>query len=119
MSPGTSSTDWYKVTFAADECGTKAAILRNDFETLFTINGSPNGAALFSAISREHQLFYFAPGAVALARGLIERFDGVPSPAPDEHEDTLVLLIGQPTSINVVWKRGKRLSYLDQIVGRW
>ena len=46
MTPPTSTSQWYKVVIPAGECGTKAAILQNDFQTLYTINGAPNGAAL-------------------------------------------------------------------------
>ena len=43
MTPPTSTSQWYKVVIPAGGCGTKAAILQNDFQTLYTINGAPNG----------------------------------------------------------------------------
>lgn len=48
MTPPNSASPWYRVSILSGESGTKAAILQNDFETLYTINGTPNGAAMFA-----------------------------------------------------------------------
>jgi hypothetical protein len=67
---------WFKVTLPPAERGTKAAILQNDFETLYTINATPKDAALFATRGSEHSSFYFSPGAVAIARGLLGQILG-------------------------------------------
>jgi len=96
MTQPTSASSWYRVSLSAAECGTKAAILRNDFETLYTINGTPNGAALFTSRDEESRTshFYFSPGAVAIARGLIQHFSGEACSRPI-HEDSPELLVGR------------------------
>ena len=38
MSPETSTAQWFTVTVPAAECGTKARILQNGFEALYTVN---------------------------------------------------------------------------------
>jgi hypothetical protein len=61
-------------------------------------------AALFTITSPEHSSFYFSPGAVTIARGLIQHFGGVPSAPPSEQEHSLVLLVGHPATIAVLSK---------------
>lgn len=53
-------------------------MLQNDFETLFTINNAPRDAALFGSKDGEHCFFYFSPGAVAIAHGLISTSEVCP-----------------------------------------
>jgi hypothetical protein len=44
-------------------------------ESLFNINGTPNGAPLFSSHDeRDNPVLYFSPGAVAFAHRLIQHF---------------------------------------------
>jgi hypothetical protein len=123
MSPETSTAQWFTVTVPAAECGTKARILQNDFEALYTVNRAPNDAALFTITSLEHSSFYFSPGAVTIARGLIQQFGGVPSAPPSEQEHSLVLLVGHPAAITVLSKmaadpRPRPQRMLDRFLGR-
>lgn len=95
---------WYKVRLPATEHGPQAKILENDFETLFNINSTPNGAALFSSHDEEGQehVFYFSPGAVAIARGLIKHFAGEPCEVPVADADNPKLLVGRPDERDVL-----------------
>jgi hypothetical protein len=92
MNQATNAPQWYQVTIPAAECGIKAKRLQNDFEILFTINDTPNGAALFTRHDEnaENQHFYFSPGAVAIARGLIQYFSGKPCGTPLANATLLV-----------------------------
>jgi hypothetical protein len=124
MTPLNSTSRWYRVSIAAAECGTKAAILQNDFETLYSINGAPNGAALFRSEKQESEnsIFYFSPGAVAIARGLIQHFSGEPCEAPS-NADNPTLLVGHTGEREVLIKstdspKSKSKRKLDQILGR-
>jgi hypothetical protein len=123
MSPETSTAQWFTVTVPAAECGTKARILQNDFEALYTVNRAPKDAALFTITSPEHSSFFFSPGAVTIARGLIQQFGGVPSAPPSEHEHSLVLLVGLPATISVLSKMAARprprpQRTLNRLLGR-
>jgi hypothetical protein len=113
------------VTIAAAECGTKGAILQNDFETLFTINGKPSGAALFTSPDEEDgsQSFYFSPGAVAIARGLIEHFSGQPSSPPAADMKNPKLLVGRSDERDVLLsaagaQKPRAKSKFERILGR-
>lgn len=124
MTPPISASQWYRVTVPAAECSTKAAILQNDFETLYTINGAPNGAALFTGRDEksENSIFYFSPGAVAIARGLIQHFSGEPCSVPSD-ADSPILLVGRTGEREVLLKstdspKSKSKRKLDQILGR-
>lgn len=124
MTPPNSASQWYRVIIRAAECGTKAAILQNDFETLYTINGAPNGAAMFSSEEQVsgNSLFYFSPGAVAIARGLIQHFSGEPCSVPS-HADRPILLVGRAGEREVLLKstdsqKPKSRGKLDQILRR-
>lgn len=114
---------WYKVTIPAASCGTKAVILQNDFETLFTINGTPNGAAMFRSHGDQNDLFYFSPGAVAIALGLIQHFSGQPCPPPVGDGESPKLLVGHPDERDILLKSepspkpGVRRK-LNKILGR-
>jgi hypothetical protein len=119
-----SASQWYRVSIAAVECGTKAAILQNDFETLYTINGAPNGAAMFGTQDEKAgaSIFYFSPGAVAIAHGLIQHFSGEPCEAPSS-ADNLTLLIGHAGEREVLLRstdrpKSKSKRKLDRILGR-
>lgn len=118
-----STPQWYSVTIPAAECGTRAAILKNDFETLYTINGTPNGAALFTSHGNESELFYFSPGAVAIAGGLIQHFSGQPCSAPVEDAGKPLLLVGHADERDILLRSAEnpkpRLRRkIDQILGR-
>jgi hypothetical protein len=93
-----STGQWYKVTMRAADCGMhgKAKTMQDAFEALFEINGTPNGAALFSSHDEhfEQYYFYFSPGAAEIARSLVDAYSGVPCAAPIRDEHTPVLLVG-------------------------
>jgi hypothetical protein len=117
------ASQWFKVTLPGAECTTKGKILQNDFETLYTINATPKDAALFGSKDVEHCFFYFSPGAVAIASGLIQHFGGVPFPAPAEDEHSPLLLVGHADALEMLSKSPKNLKsrpkrVLDQILGR-
>jgi hypothetical protein len=125
MSRAINTPQWYRVTVPAAQCGTQAQILQNDFETLFTINGAPNGAALFTSHDAQcqNQFFYFSPGAVAIARGLIQHFAGQPCPPPVSDSENLKLLVGRTAERDVLLKSDDALKprakrKLDRILGR-
>jgi hypothetical protein len=99
------TSEWLKVTLSASECATKGRILQNDFENLFNINGAPKGVALFASKNFEQQFFYFSPGAVAIARGLIQHFGGTPSLPPTEDEYAPFLLVGHPDAAKLLSER--------------
>jgi hypothetical protein len=108
MTQRTITPQWFKVTLPAGECDTRGRALQNDFETLFTINDTPKNAALFGSKDVEHCFFHFSPGAVAIARGLIQHFGGVPSPPPFEDERTPLLLVGHADALEMLSKETKR-----------
>jgi hypothetical protein len=125
MSAPTNTSQWYRVTLPAAECGTKAAILQNDFETLYKLNGAPNGAALFTSREEESKTshFYFSPGAVAIARGLIQHFSGEACSPPMADADIPKLLVGRNDERDILLssgapkKRGAK-GKLDRFLGR-
>jgi hypothetical protein len=117
------TAQWFKVTLPATECGIGGRALQNDFETLFTINDTPKDAALFGSKDVEHCFFYFSPGAVAIARGLIQHFGGVPSPPPFEDKYTPLLLVGHADALEMLWKETESLKprpkrVIDRILRR-
>jgi hypothetical protein len=95
---------WFRVSLPAAEYQTKGKILQNDFESLFELNGAPNDAALFAAKDFDHYFFYFSPGAVAIARGLIQHFGGVPFLPPSEDKYTPFLLVGHADAAKLLSK---------------
>ena len=68
------------------------------------MNGAPKNAALFGGKKVRHCFYYFSPGAVAIAHGLIQHFRGVPSLAPSEEECTALLLVGHPDPLQMLSK---------------
>jgi hypothetical protein len=110
MSQASSTSEWYRVTIPVAECETKAQILQNDFETLFTINDTPNGAALFTSRDEnaENQHFYFSPGAVVIALGLIQHFSGQHCEAPVAQAQSLKLLVGRAEERDVLLKKADK-----------
>lgn len=86
---------------------TQGKSLQNDFETLFEINDTPNGAALFTLRGEEEHVFYFSPGAVAIARGLIQHFSGKPCPAPVMEGNNPVLLVGHRDEREILLRSAK------------
>ena len=124
MNPATSTAQWYKVSIPAAERSTQGKTLQNDFETLFAINRAPNGAALFTSRGEEEHVFYFSPGAVAIARGLIQHFSGGPCPAPVMEGNNPVLLVGHRGARDILLKSAKNTlkpglrRKLDQMLGR-
>src|SRR5258708_5813860 len=77
---------WYKVTLPSEESGLagKAETLQNAFADLWSANKGPKDAAMFSQNSENlKDIFcYFSPGAMRIARTLIESYGAVPCPAP-------------------------------------
>ena len=124
MTRKTNALNWCKVAIRAEDGEGEARILQNDFETLFVINGSPQGAALFvipDSKSRD-RVFYFSPKAVAIARGLVQHFLGEPCPPPDATADSsLVLLVGHAHERELLLKgvRGLKLrEKVDRVLGQ-
>ena len=109
---------WYRVRVPAAECGTGGRALQNDFERLFTKNGAPKNAALFGSKEVEHHSYYFSPGAVAIAGGLIQHFGGVPSPPPNEDECTPLLLVGHAGSLKMLSKDAESDKTRPQVHSR-
>jgi hypothetical protein len=107
MTQRTITPQWFKVTLPAGECDTGGRAIRNDFETLFTINDTPKNAALFGSKDVEHYCFYFSPGAVAIAGGLIQHFGGVPSHRLRTNTH-LWLLVGHADALEMLSKETKR-----------
>src|SRR6478609_7691352 len=95
-----SASGWYRVTMPASDCTThgKARTMQDAFYALFAMNGYPHKAALF--VSRDNRFqnyhFYFSPGAVEIARALIEGYSAEPCLAPVREEYRPVLLVGDP-----------------------
>ena len=79
------------MTLPVAERSARGNTLQNDFETLCATNGTPNGAALITSpvSASDGDSFYFSPGAVAIARGLIQHFSGEPClvPVASQRED--------------------------------
>lgn len=81
------ANDWYKVTMPAKEAGIggKMMELENAFGEFLVRRGTeyPDAAMLgdHSEDFEEHH-FYFSPQAIVIAKPLIERYGGVPSPPP-------------------------------------
>jgi hypothetical protein len=126
MNETISTVQWYKVMVPAAERNSRGKTIQNDFETLYSINGTPNGAALFScpATAPDSDCFYFSPGAVAIARGLIQHFSGEPCPPPLAEGDNPVLLVGHREERDLLLRSAKNSPKsgvrrkLDQILGR-
>lgn len=86
---------WYKVTMTdADITAHRYTKLQRDFEALFMAALGPRDAAMFSNSDPvlDHQ-FYFSPGAVRIAKTLIEINGGVPCQSPSASE--VDLLVGE------------------------
>lgn len=97
---------WYKVTLPMNECGVggKDAELQNAFTSLFIAQAGPHDAAMFTKNDEDEDfkrcILYFSPGAVRIAQALIERFGGVPCPAPKELD--LIFLVGDDRARNML-----------------
>ena len=61
----------------------------------------------FGSKDVEHCFFYFSPGAVAIAGGLIQHFGGLSSPPPFENEHTPLLLVGHADALEMLSKETK------------
>jgi hypothetical protein len=127
MNPAASTEQWYRVIVPAAERNTRAKTIQDDFQTLYSINGTPNGAALFTcpATASGCDSLYFSPGAVAIARGLILHFSGEPCPPPVAEGDNPVLLVGHRDDERDLLLRSAENSLksgvrrkLDRILGR-
>ncbi len=77
---------WYKVTLPFAEAGIagKAMALQNAFGELLIASGGVRDAAMFSNRDENYEwcFYYFSPGAVRLAKPLIDAYGGVTCPAP-------------------------------------
>jgi hypothetical protein len=110
MNETISTAQWYKVMVPAAERNSRGKTIQNDFETLYSINGTPNGAALFTCPAKESDsdCFYFSPGAVAIARGLIKHFSGEPCPPPVAEGNNPVLLVGHCDERDILLKECRK-----------
>jgi hypothetical protein len=110
MNPAISTAQWYKVIVPVAERNGRGKTIQNDFETLYSINGTPNGAALFTCPAKESDsdCFYFSPGAVAIARGLIKHFSGEPCPPPVAEGNNPVLLVGHCDERDILLKECRK-----------
>jgi hypothetical protein len=66
--------------------------LQKAFETLFLANQWPSGAAMFASVDTLAHQFYFSPGAVEIARDLLDGYAGKECAQPQVSD--LVLLVG-------------------------
>lgn len=86
---------WYKVTFGPKDLnlGGKARSLRRLFEQVFIAKHAPRDAAMFTNCDDNVEIYcyYFSPGAVAIAKRLIENHDGVTCLPPKRNEVALVV----------------------------
>jgi hypothetical protein len=77
---------WYKATLPFAECGIagKGQKLQDAFAEVFIMNAGPWDAAMFSQRSDDFtkMFYYFTPGALRIARSLIEALGIVPCPVP-------------------------------------
>ena len=87
---------WYRVTLPYSEAGMagKGRLLQDAFEVSFMSDHAPADAALFTRRSDdfENVFYYFTPGAVRIAKGMIDSLRGVACSAP-EYDDQIALLV--------------------------
>ncbi|MGA9472150.1 MAG: hypothetical protein WBV36_06785 [Terriglobales bacterium] len=86
-------TTWYKVTFPYGQSAAMANSLQLAFEKIWMSEGAPRNAALFAShgSSHEDEFIYFSPAAVAIAKSVVDEFNGV-SCSPPAHDGTILLI---------------------------
>jgi hypothetical protein len=94
-------SSWYKATFSKGEHASKGGQLQTAFERLFLDAFAPRDAAMFTTEGpetpdRRPYSYFFSPGAVHVARTLIEAYGGRPCDAPPRKG--LTLLVGHDDS---------------------
>jgi hypothetical protein len=94
-----SKMPWYRVGLSTTEVAAeKYAKLQTTFDILFKASSSPEDAAMFESNNPKY-IYYFSPGAVAIAMPLISAYSGVECSAPSEANVTL--LIGHDTKRSI------------------
>jgi hypothetical protein len=88
------NTGWEKIAFPSDKEATEIGhvILRGEFDAVFTIAGSPRDAVLGTNQFGE---FLFSPGAVRIAKNLLESYGAVKCAAPKEVELNILICNGR------------------------
>jgi hypothetical protein len=75
---------WYKIEFSRnDVIAGKHMTLLQEVRGIFSVNGCPKDAAMFT--NSDHSFpayFFFSPGAVRIAKAPIARYAGVSCEAP-------------------------------------
>jgi hypothetical protein len=88
---------WYKVTIPFEDAGFlgPGKSLRDAFEAMFVVHQTPPDAAMFAEHDAVYQryIYYFSPGAYAIAGTLIDGNAGITCPRP-ANSDRLALLVG-------------------------
>lgn len=79
---------WNKIILSKDDVSSgKLDDLRTEFLALEIINDFPEGLSIVQRQdSAESHIFYIPPSSSQIARGLIQRYSGVPCPAPMRSE---------------------------------
>jgi len=88
--------EWYRVVVATVF---DAMSLQDQFQAIYTANGSPKDVALFTTLPDNDGVYfyYFTPIASSLAMPLINSYAGNPCETP--HFDTNTLTLGDPSAI--------------------
>jgi hypothetical protein len=74
---------WYRVAFADKYTSAlTAAQMIEEFSMLPLAAGSRKGAGLFRGSGSDEAVYYFSPGAAAIAMSIIERYSGKKCEAP-------------------------------------
>lgn len=96
---------WYKVTISRqDVAGMKHMALQTAFEKLFTANGGPQDAAMFTRSEAKFPFeFFFSPGAAYISKALLAKFSAVVCDAPKA--SSLSLLVGASDASKLLKKQ--------------
>ena len=74
---------WFKVEMSKqDVAAGKAINLQEEFTKVFDRSGAPTKAGMFNSLDVKTNEYFFSPGAVEIAKPLIERFGGRSCDAP-------------------------------------
>jgi hypothetical protein len=86
---------WYKVTLLPKDVGIggKAKVLQDRFEALFMASSAPKDVAMFTNHDEDFAgyFYYFSPGAVTIAKDLIESYSGITCAPPVRDEVNLLV----------------------------
>lgn len=101
---------WFKVTIPYKDCGVggRGQQLQDAFgATLIANGGQPWTAALCSQRSDDFETvsYYFSPGSMKIARGLIEGLKAVPCERPPRpsHETHVIFCGGDVRALELLW----------------